>query len=235
MKILDLFCGAGGCSMGLHRAFPNAEIVGVDIADQPRYPFEFVRMDAMKIIRGDLPPSSFLHPLYYDYVHASPPCQAYLAQSLRAFAPDYVREVVQYFKKLPSHIAWSIENVVQAPINNAILLCGTMPMFPELRVIRHRIFLTNPRIPQPPHLKKTEHPLCYTRNKKHAHFGKLDQWKDYVSVVGGAECNADAARDAMGIDWMGREELAQAVPPAYMEYIGGEVWTRHSSTIACAS
>ena len=66
MKILDLFCGAGGVAMGLHRAFPDATIIGVDINKQPRYPFEFVQGDAMT------------YPLEgADLVWASPPCQLF--------------------------------------------------------------------------------------------------------------------------------------------------------------
>ena len=62
MRILDLFCGAGGAAMGLHRAFPDAEITGVDIKPQPHYPFKFVQADAMMFsLEG------------YDFIWASCP------------------------------------------------------------------------------------------------------------------------------------------------------------------
>ena len=64
-KLLDLFCGAGGCSVGYHRA--GFDVTGVDIKPQPRYPFEFVRANALEYLAE--------HGCQFDAIHASPPCQ----------------------------------------------------------------------------------------------------------------------------------------------------------------
>jgi DNA (cytosine-5)-methyltransferase 1 len=75
-RVLDLFCGAGGAAMGYHRAWPDAEIVGVDINPQPRYPFAFMRMDVGLA-------TSLIDPETFDFIHASPPCQAHTTMSNR--------------------------------------------------------------------------------------------------------------------------------------------------------
>jgi len=70
MKILDLCCGHGLAAIGYKKAFPDAQIVGVDIEDMSAtYPFLFVQWDAFTITYNDLLP--------YDFIHMSPPCQRY--------------------------------------------------------------------------------------------------------------------------------------------------------------
>ena len=46
-KLLDLFCGGGGASMGYHQA--GYELIGVDIKHRAEYPFEQITRDAMGI------------------------------------------------------------------------------------------------------------------------------------------------------------------------------------------
>ena len=73
IKILDAFCGAGGCSVGYKMACDklgiDCEIVGVDVEPQKNYPYNFVQIDAIEYIQK--------HGAEYDFIHASPPCQAY--------------------------------------------------------------------------------------------------------------------------------------------------------------
>lgn len=210
MRILDLFCGAGGASMGYHRAFPDAEIVGVDINPQPRYPFTFVQGDAMT------------YPLDgFDFVHASPPCQRYsdLARRNRnAHAwPDLVGPIRDRLR--PTGLPFVIENVEGAPLDDPVMICGTM--FPGLRVLRHRLFECHGFAPvQPAH---PNHPLVFTHDKRKAHYGLLDQDTAFVQVTGGGNCTTANKRAAMDVPWMTGAEANEAIPPAYAEWIGRQL------------
>jgi DNA (cytosine-5)-methyltransferase 1 len=209
VRILDLFCGAGGAAMGYHRAFPDAEIIGVDNRPMPRYPFTFVLADAMLVA-----PSA----CNFDLVHASPPCQRYSDLAKRNGNahdwPDYIPALRRIFRRYST--PWVIENVEGAPLRNPVMLCGTM--FPGLRVIRHRLFETSFSVGiTPPHGK---HSLVFTHDKRKAHYGQLDQDTSFVQVTGGGNATVANKGAAMGIDWMTGAELNEAIPPAYTEYIG---------------
>jgi DNA (cytosine-5)-methyltransferase 1 len=213
--LLDLFCGAGGASVGYHRA--GFDVIGVDIARQPNYPFEFLQSNALKM------QPEFLTLWDVRAIHASPPCQRYSDLAHRnGNAEDWpdliapVREMLQ-----ASGRPYVIENVEGAPLVDPVVLCGTM--FEGLRVLRHRLFecsfqldtsgLTHPR----------RHPLVFTHDKRKAHHGKLDQDTSFVQVTGGGNCTVANARDAMGIDWMTKDELNEAIPPAYTFFIGRQL------------
>src|SRR5437899_6206203 len=130
MKVLDLFCGAGGAAMGLHRAWPDADILGVDIVPQPRYPFRFIQADAMTFPLED-----------YDFVWASPPCQDHMRSRNHehhgtAWVLDGIRQRLMAGEK-----PWVIENVPGAKMRVDQRLCGCMFALPNLR--RERWFETS--------------------------------------------------------------------------------------------
>ena len=206
-RLLDLFCCAGGAAMGYHRA--GFEVVGVDISPQPNYPYRFVQADVLSL------DFSFLQD--FDAIHASPPCQAYSDLAYRNGNrhewPDLVAPVRQLL--IASGLPYVIENVEGSPLDATVVLCGTM--FPELRVLRHRLFETSFAIFQPTHRR---HPLVHTHDRRKNHYGKTNEWRDYVQVTGGGNSTIAAARDAMGIDWMTKREINEAIPPAYTNFIG---------------
>ena len=180
--------------MGYHRA--GFEVVGVDINPQKNYPFEFHQADALE------------YPLDgFDILHASPPCQLYSRRNTQGLQyPDLVGSVRD---RLAGNM-YVIENVVGAPLNSPMMLCGTMF---RLRVLRHRLFEIKP--PLRPVLFDV---ACDHRGKA----GRNLKDAKYLTVVGHA-FPASQARDAMGIPWMTRDELSQAIPPAYTEYIGNKI------------
>lgn len=197
--------------MGYHRA--GFDVIGVDIEPQKNYPFEFVQADAIEYLMKD--------GKRFDAIHASPPCQAYSVASKShngkaATHPDLVQPTRETMKNVGR--PWIIENVVGAPLSDPVMLCGTM--FEGLRVLRHRLFESCVPLTAPQHGK---HPLCYTMDKRKPHYGKLDEMTAFVQVNGGGNCTVKAASDAMGIDWMNKNELNNAVPPAYAEYLGWQL------------
>lgn len=211
-KLLDLFCGAGGCSMGYHRA--GFDVTGVDINHQKNYPFEFIQADALH------------YPLDgFDVIHASPPCQAfskghYRSPRFRAgkgkSAPDLIDWI--RLRLLKNGKLFVIENVLEAPLDNPIMLCGTM--FDGLKVYRHRLFECGGFDPGPaPGQCNHTHQMGKSKGEYHT----LDK-SPYITCVG-HNFEAKSGRIAMQIDWMTRDEIAQAIPPAYTEWIGKQLMT----------
>lgn len=214
---LDLFCGAGGASAGLSRA--GFKVTGVDIIDQPHYPWplDFREEDALTTSLDG-----------FDFIWASPPCQDY--SSLKGFAThkrgkliDAVRERLQ-----ASGMPWVIENVVGSDLRNPITLCGSSF---GLGVWRHRNFeMSFPILLTPPcNHAIVPKPIDVT--------GTGGPFKSIRKKIGGGVSrkpdNLPHAREVMGIEWMNRRELSQAIPPAYAEFIGREA-LKHINLAAAA-
>lgn len=209
-RLLDLFCCAGGASVGYTMA--GFSVVGVDINPQPNYPFEFVQADALTL------DPKFL--ASFDAIHASPPCQAYSDLAKRNGNGHKWPRLIEPIRKMliRTGLPYVIENVDGAPLLHPVVLCGTM--FPKLRVLRHRLFEANFVILAPPHQK---HPKVHTFDRRKSHYGKTNEWIDFVQVTGGGNCTLAAAREAMGIDWMTKSEINESIPPAYSEFVGRQL------------
>ena len=210
-RLLDLFCCAGGAAVGYHRA--GFEVVGVDNKPQPNYPYEFILGNALKL------DPDFVRS--FDAIHASPPCQSYSDLAKRNRNGHMHPRLVEPTRKMliESGLPYIIENVEGAPLIDPVVLCGTM--FRGLRVLRHRLFESNIALKVPPHTKK--HPKVHTLDKRKAHYGKTNDMIDFVQVTGGGNCSIVAAKEAMGINWMKKGELNEAIPPAYTTFLGKQL------------
>lgn len=206
-KLLDLFCGAGGCSMGYYQA--GFEVTGVDINPQKNYPFKFIQCDVF---------DTGLIFEKYDVIHASPPCQNY------SVASKYMRNKGKKYSDLLSKTRdllirsgkiYVMENVPGAPMRNYVKLCGTSFNLgtSEFSLIRHRLFECNIMLFTPPcqHTNKLAITVCGT--------GTMSGMRDKIK----RNLKKSEVCEAMGIDWMTLKELSQAIPPAYTEYLGEQL------------
>jgi DNA (cytosine-5)-methyltransferase 1 len=219
-RLLDLYCGAGGAAVGYHRA--GFDVVGVDTAEQPNYPYEFHQADALDVLRD-----SAWVARNYDVIHASPPCQAYSSATKRwpGRRDDHADLVAQTRALLnATGLPYVIENVVGAPLLNPIMLCGSSF---GLGVERHRLFETNWPLMAAPcahYLQPPRYETYDARGRGRARSVPVYGQGRRVRSVDGVPITPDEDRQlragAMGIDWMTDLELSQAIPPAYTEFIG---------------
>jgi len=206
-RLLDLFCKAGGASVGYHRA--GFEVIGIDIKKQKRYPFKFIQADALEILKD----IEYLKT--FDVLAGSPPCQTHsITQHLRnaqgksTDKVDLIPQTREGFIK--SGKPYVIENVPGAPLLNALTLCGSSF---GLKVRRHRLFESNVLLTGLPCDHKTQgRPI-----------GIYGSMRDNIPKGGKTAESIEQEREAMGIDWMLWGDLVEAIPPAYTEHIGKQV------------
>lgn len=240
-RALDLFCAAGGASRGLQLA--GFHVTGVDIRPQPRYcGDEFHQADALEFPVDYPCPACGGHGIRrgtwvfmpncpsreaechacngtgrkdYDFIWASPPCQAHSRATLsqRESGTKYP-DLIEATRDLLQNAGppWAIENVPDAPIRRDLMLCGSMF---GLRLVRHRHFeLSFPlSVLAPP----CQHPAVPVAVAGHS----TPSWSRAKN--GGKNFTLQERYDAMGIDWMDRNSLSLAIPPAYSEFIGQQV------------
>lgn len=206
-RLLDLFCGAGGCAAGYARA--GFEVTGVDIADHPDYPFDFVQGDVLELLD---PPDLGA----WDVIHASPPCQGYTTMNNR-HGSDTPRLLEQVRERLiQTRLPYVIENVPGAVkwMRSPITLTGEMF---GLRVHRPRLFESNCLLLAPAKPPRQADPVAV--------YGKADGRRLWTRKDGSElrAANLETGSEAMGIDWMTWDDLREAVPPAYTQWIGQQL------------
>ena len=217
-KLLDLFCCAGGAAKGYHDA--GFEVTGVDIVDRPNYHYKFIKADALEILKD----VEFVK--QFDFIHASPPCQnysrlKYLSGNVEKWEEEHVDLVAPTRELLiKTGKPYIIENVEGAPLINPIKLCGSQ--FENLYTQRPRLFESN--IP----LKQSDAPVVRHKTLK---LGQGFAEDGYITVAGTRPPKGMNEIQTKlyygfalgGIDWMSLEELTQAIPPVYTEFLGKQM------------
>lgn len=227
IRLLDLYCGAGGAAEGYRRAgFRN--IVGVDHKPQKHYPFDFVLCDALEFLER--------HGSEFDFIHASPPCQRYSVMTNGRWQdrvpehPDLIADTRKAILKLG--IPYVIENVPGAAkeLINPVMLCGTSfgletKYGSQLR--RHRLFECSFATDIPPTCDHKPGSVIGVYGGGQNPARKVPPTIGVYGNSGGGSNRDNIAmfgvqdrRDAMGIQWMTGKELSEAIPPAYTEWIG---------------
>jgi len=220
MRLLDLFCCAGGAGVGYARA--GFEVVGVDNVSQKHYPFEFHQADALKYLTD--------HWREFDAIHASPPCQVYSttkhAHKGANNHPDLLeptREAV-----IATGLPYVIENVERAPLHDPLRLCGSefglraadVDGVP-LALRRHRLFESNVWLAG---AGGCQHDSTQVAGSYTAGRHRTPEHRDNPARRGGYTLALKVRAALLGIDWpMNEHELAQALPPIYTEFIGRQL------------
>ncbi len=209
--LLDLYCCQGGAGAGYAAA--GFEVIGVDLAPQPRYPFRFVQADALAYLRTLIRTGAIGA---FAAIHASPPCQRKTrAQKIQQrehpalIAPT--RELLA-----ATGLPWVIENVVpdgpdDDPLIEPVLLCGAM--FPGLHTYRHRLFESNLPLSVP------AHPAHTAATVK---MGRPIRPGDWYHAVGNFS-NVPYVRADLRTPWMNRDGLRECIPPVYAQHIGTQL------------
>jgi len=207
MRLLDLYCKAGGASKGYADA--GFEVVGIDIKKQKRYPYEFIQADCLEILQD----MEYLRS--FDVIAASPPCQTHSRtkhlRDAQGKSTDKVDLIPQTREALiASGVSYVIENVPGAPLINPVQFCGSSF---GLKVRRHRLFESN--------IKLTGSICDHKAQGKPV--GIYGSMRDEIPKGGHTAKSIEEAREAMGINWMLWGDLVEAIPPRYTYEIGKQL------------
>ena len=218
MRLLDLFCCAGGAAKGYADA--GFEVVGVDIDPQPNYPYEFHQADAIEFVKA--------HGHEFDAIHASCPCQTFSrTKTLHGNEhPDLIEPTRDAL--VASGKPWVMENVVGAPLIDPIKLSGQhFNMTAQdvdgvpLKLVRNRLFESNIPLAVPESFHRNAH--IQTASVYGAGGGWTPRHRDNPDRRGGYIPHTDVIKRLLGIDWMTKHEMSQSIPPVFTEWVGRQL------------
>ena len=205
-RLLDLFCGAGGASMGY--AMAGFDVTGIDLKHGKRYPFTYIKGNVLDYLNTE-----FLR--QFDVIAASPPCQTFSAtkhlRNAQGKSTNKVNMIPEVRDALiASGVPYVIENVPNAPLIKPVQLCGSAF---GLKVRRHRLFESNLDITGT---------FCDHKNQGKP-IGIYGSMRDEIPNGGHTAKTMPEANAAMEIDWMIWGELVESIPPAYTHYLGKQI------------
>jgi DNA (cytosine-5)-methyltransferase 1 len=225
-RLLDAFCGEGGAGMGYRRA--GFDVVGIDLNAKAlrRYPFPSVRADAVWFVRE--------HGHEFDAIHLSPPCKVHTRLQVihgnRAGHADLIPAARAAAESTGR--PWVMENVEGAPLRYPLMLCGAALGLGAVcrdgvrrHLRRHRLFESDLPLMGPGCACPASRPVGVYGHGGH---GPLESTRGY-------QADKAEASEALGIDWMSRDGLSQAIPPAYTEHIGSMLIDHLRAVRACES
>jgi DNA (cytosine-5)-methyltransferase 1 len=207
--------------MGYYRA--GFDVVGVDLAPMPHYPFDFYRANALSVLADGIADGGILG-IRFDVIHASPPCKVHtplrhttrdsaLFNAHKDLIPDTRRLLAQ------TGLPYIIENVPGSGLIDPATYCGSSF---GLMVRRHRLFETNWPLTAPGCDHKSQPVVLGVYGT-----GGSDSGRAARGGGGGVKVSGQAAADALGINWTTHQPvLSQAIPPAYTTHIGRQLIAR---------
>lgn len=189
----------------------------MDKDPQPNYPFTFIRADALGLVE-----SPWFDVQAFDVIHASPPCQAYASLAAKdGRHPKLIEPTRDLLRS--TGLPYVIENIADArhALIDPVRVCGSSF---GLHVRRHRLFESNVAL--------MGSQCAHAGHEIRAYYGKPGwlAWDPKGAQVQKADRkpllrgSVEQAPVDMGIDWMTWDELREAIPPAYTEFIGAQVF-----------
>jgi DNA (cytosine-5)-methyltransferase 1 len=226
--LIDAYSGTGGASMGYHRV--GFEVIGIDIKPQPRYPFRFICADVPKL---DL--VTLARDLGAVVLAGSPPCK--VRTTMKAFSSAHHTDLLPGFREqcIATGLPYIIENVPPSPdMIDPVTLCGSSF---DLGVLRHRLFESNMTLTAPAcdHEGQAARSPGYPVKRYHSGSPVITM-SPVIGCYGRGQGlgpgEVELWKQAMGIDWMTRDEMAQAIPPAYTEHLGRQIMAQLQAVAA---